>query len=33
MKGVTIEPTGNSEQSEPQIGFKPTTLCDLVQML
>ena len=25
--------TGNSEKSEPQMGFKPTTLCDLVRML
>ena len=23
--GVTIEPTGNSEKSEPQMGFEPTT--------
>ena len=27
---VTIEPTGNSEKSEPQMGFEPTTLRDLV---
>ena len=33
MKGVTIEPTGNSEKSEPQMGFEPTTLGDLVRML
>ena len=33
MKGVTIEPTGNSEKSEPQMGFEPTTLRDLVRML
>ena len=33
MKGVTIEPTGNLEKSEPQMGFEPTTLRDLVRML
>ena len=27
---VTMEPTGNSEKSEPQMGFEPTTLRDLV---
>ena len=27
---VTIEPTGNSEKSEPQMIFEPTTLRDLV---
>ena len=33
MKGYTIEPTENSEKSEPQMGFETTTLRDLVQML
>ena len=33
MKGVTIEPTGNPEKSEPQMEFEPTTLRDLVLML
>ena len=33
IQGVTNEPTGNSEKSEPQMGFKPTTLRDLVRML
>ena len=33
MKGVTIEPTGNSKKSEPQMGFEHTTLRDLVRML
>ena len=27
---VTMEPTGISEKSEPQMGFEPTTLRDLV---
>ena len=27
---VTVEPTGNSEKSVPQMGFEPTTLHDLV---
>ena len=26
IQGVTNEPTGNSEKSEPQMGFEPTTL-------
>ena len=30
MKGVTIEPTGNSEKSERKMGFEPTTLRDVV---
>ena len=33
IQGVTNEPTGNSEKSEPQMGFQPTTLRDLVRML
>ena len=27
---MLVEPTGNSEKSEPQMGFEPTTLRDLV---
>ena len=27
---MLMEPTGNSEKSEPQMGFEPTTLRDLV---
>ena len=33
IQGVTNEPTGNSEKSEPRMGFEPTTLRDLVRML
>ena len=33
MKGITIEPTGNSEKSEPKMAFEPTTRCDLGRML
>ena len=29
-KMLIIEPSGNSIKSEPQMGFKPMTLCDLV---
>ena len=29
---MLLEPTGNSEKSEPQMGFEPTTLHDLVRM-
>ena len=30
IKGITHEPTGNSEKSEPQMGFEPTTLCESI---
>ena len=33
MKGVTIETSGNSEKSDPQMGFEPMTLRDVVRML
>ena len=26
---LLMEPTENSEKSEPQMGFEPTTLCNL----
>ena len=28
---MLMEPIGNSEKSEPQMGFKPTTVRDLVK--